>query len=57
MTVHVDNLETEVVAEPEPGARDAREEASWEALERLRALRRRVRLERERVADTDRDDR
>ncbi len=57
MTVQIDTLETEVVAEAGPGVRDAREETAWEALERMRALRRRIRLERDRLAATDQDDR
>jgi hypothetical protein len=47
MSVHVDSLSTEVVAEPEPGSPETGEQTHWEELDRLRALR--ARLERDRL--------
>jgi hypothetical protein len=47
MTVHVDSLSTEVVAEPESSPLETGEQTPWEELERLRALR--SRLERDRL--------
>ncbi|HET6765385.1 MAG TPA: hypothetical protein VFH27_16985 [Longimicrobiaceae bacterium] len=56
MTVHVDRMTTDVVAEPEAGAETRGETPVWEELQRMRAAAARLRAEGDRTRAAGFDD-
>jgi hypothetical protein len=56
MTVHVQELVTDVVAEPEPRPAGAGEQSPWDELEKVRSMNRRIERDQRRTHAAGHDD-